>query len=185
MTRIVLALVMVAALGGEAIAETGQAAPRLKELAAVTSEVVRIGDLVENAGASADVPVFRAPDLGQTGAVQVSRIAEALRPYDMDTLDTGGLTEVVVTRLSRALTAHDITDRIARAFAGQYNFGDAHNLAIVLDRDVGGGPGIFDEVADANEFRTDGDQLLEPRRGGPGGCLGAGLVAERKHHGES
>jgi len=136
MTRIVLALVMVAALGGEAIAETGQAAPRLKELAAVTSEVVRIGDLVENAGASADVPVFRAPDLGQTGAVQVSRIAEALRPYDMDTLDTGGLTEVVVTRLSRALTAHDITDRIARAFAGQYNFGDAHNLAIVLDRDV-------------------------------------------------
>src|SRR4029079_14148117 len=107
MTRIVLALVMVAALGGEAIAEIGQAAPRLKELAAVTSEVVRIGDLVENAGASADVPVFRAPDLGQTGAVQVSRIAEALRPYDMDALDTGGLTEVVGTRLSRALTTHD------------------------------------------------------------------------------
>ena len=136
MIRIVLALVVTVALGSEAIAETGSAAPRLKELAAVTSEVVRIGDLVENAGASADVPVFRAPDLGQTGAVQVSRIAEALRPYDMDTLDTGGLTEVVVTRLSRALTAHDITDRIARAFAGQYNFGDAHNLAIVLDRDV-------------------------------------------------
>jgi flagella basal body P-ring formation protein FlgA len=136
MIRIVLALAITASLGGEAFAETGSAAPRLKELATVTSEIVRIGDLVENAGASADVPVFRAPDLGQTGAVQVSRIAEALRPYDMDALDTGGLTEVVVTRLSRALTAQDITDRIARAFAGQYNFGDAQNLSVVLDREI-------------------------------------------------
>ena len=46
-------------------------------------------------------PVFRAPDLGQTGAVPVARIAEALRPYDITGVDTGGLTEVVVTRLSR------------------------------------------------------------------------------------
>ena len=81
-------------------------------------------------------PVFRAPDLGQTGAVPVARIAEALRPYDVTGLDTGGLTEVVVTRLSRALTAKDITDRIARAFAGQYGFGDAQNLAVILDRDI-------------------------------------------------
>ena len=97
---------------------------------------MRIGDLVENAGAAADVAVFRAPDLGQTGAVPVARIAEALRPYDVTGIDTGGLSEVVVTRLSRALTAKDITDRIARAFAGQYGFGDAQNLAVILDRDV-------------------------------------------------
>src|SRR5215207_4849538 len=45
--------------------------PRLKELVTVTSEVVRIGDLIENAGTSRGVPVFRAPDLGQTGAVLV------------------------------------------------------------------------------------------------------------------
>jgi flagella basal body P-ring formation protein FlgA len=103
---------------------------------AVSSEIVRIGDLVENAGMAADVPVFRAPDLGQTGAVQIARIAEALRPYDVTGLETSGLTEVVVTRLSRALTARDITERIARAFAGQYGFGDAQNLAVILDRDV-------------------------------------------------
>ena len=36
----------------------------------------------------------------------------------------------------RALTAKDITDRIARAFAGQYGFGDAQNLAVILDRDI-------------------------------------------------
>jgi flagella basal body P-ring formation protein FlgA len=136
MIRIVLALIMAAALGREACAETKSAAPRLKELVTVSSEVVRIGDLVENAGAAAGVAVFRAPDLGQTGAVQISRIADALRPYDVTGLDTDGLSEVVVTRLSRALTAKDITDRIARAFAGQYGFGDAQNIAVILDREI-------------------------------------------------
>ena len=79
MIRIVVALVMVTAFGREATAETTPAVPRLRELVAVSSEIVRIGDLVENAGAAADVPVFRAPDLGQTGAVQLARIIEALR----------------------------------------------------------------------------------------------------------
>ena len=100
MIRIALAVAMTVALGGLACAETAAAAPRLKELVTVTSEIVRIGDLVENAGAAADVAVFRAPDLGQTGAVPVARIAEALRPYDVTGIDTGGLSEVVVTRLS-------------------------------------------------------------------------------------
>ena len=54
----------------------------------------------------------------------------------MTGIDTGGLSEVVVTRLSRALTGKDIADRIARAFAGQYGFGDAQNLAVILDRDI-------------------------------------------------
>src|SRR6266403_1194524 len=136
MIRIVLALVMVAVFGRAATAETTSAALRLRELVAVSSEIVRIGDLVENAGAAADVPVFRAPDLGQTGAVQLARIIEALRPYDLTGLDTGGLNEVVVTRLSRAMTAKDITDRITRALSGQYGLGDAQSLAVILDRDI-------------------------------------------------
>src|SRR6185369_6980273 len=136
MIRIVLALALAAMFGREAIAQTTSATPRLRELVAVSSEIVRIGDLVENAGAAADVPVFRAPDLGQTGAVQLARIIEALRPYDLTGLDTGGLNEVVVTRLSRAMTAKDITDRITRALSGQYGLGDAQNLAVILDRDV-------------------------------------------------
>lgn len=136
MIRIVLALVMVATFGHDATAETASATPRLRELVTVSSEIVRIGDLVENAGGAADVPVFRAPDLGQTGAVQLVRIIEALRPYDLTGLDTAGLTEVVVTRLSRAMTAKDITDRIARAFSGQYGLGEAENIAVILDRDI-------------------------------------------------
>ena len=136
MIRILSALIMLVGLGHEAFAQSATAAPRLKELVTVSSEIVRIGDLIENAGASANIPVFRAPDLGQTGAVPVARIAEALRPYDVTGIDTGGLTEVVVTRLSRALTGKDIAERIARAVSGQFGFGDPQNLAVILDRDV-------------------------------------------------
>jgi flagella basal body P-ring formation protein FlgA len=136
MIRIVLALVLMAAFGRETTAANASAAPQVRELVTVSSEIVRIGDLVENAGPAADVPVFRAPDLGQTGAVQMARIVEALRPYDLAGLDTRGLNEVVVTRLSRAMTAEDINDRIARALSRQYGLGEAQNLAVVLDRDI-------------------------------------------------
>ena len=110
--------------------------PRLRELVTVTSEVVRIGDLVENAGTSRGVPVFRAPDLGQTGAVLVQRITDALRPYDLTDIDTDGLSEVVVTRLSRSITSKDIAERIARAVAGQLGYGDPQNISVMIDRDI-------------------------------------------------
>jgi flagella basal body P-ring formation protein FlgA len=132
MIRAAIALAIVVTLGSAVNA----AQPRLKELVTVTGELVRIGDLVENAGAAADIAVFRAPDLGQTGAVPVARIADALRSHDLAGLDTQGLSEVIVTRLSRPITAKDIQDRIARAVAGQYGFGDAQNIGVVLDRAV-------------------------------------------------
>jgi flagella basal body P-ring formation protein FlgA len=136
MIRIVTALALLLALGHEAAANPQSKAPRLKELVSVTSEVVRIGDLVENAGPAAGVPIFRAPDLGQTGSVPVQRIADALRPHDLADLDTDGLSEVIVTRLSRTITAKDVADRIARAVSGQFGFGDAQNIAVVVDRDI-------------------------------------------------
>jgi flagella basal body P-ring formation protein FlgA len=136
MIRLSLALALAVAFGHSIAPASAAGTPRLKELVTVSSEIVRIGDLVENAGAAADVPVFRAPDLGQTGAVAVPRVAEALRPYDLTGLDTAGLSEVVVTRLSRAITGKEIADRIARAVAGQFGYGDAQNLAVIFDREI-------------------------------------------------
>ena len=66
----------------------------------MVGEIVRIGDLVENAGAAANVAIFRAPDLGQTGRVAVERVIEAVLPHEIVDLETRGLTEVVVTRAS-------------------------------------------------------------------------------------
>ena len=132
--------VLLTALTGPAAAQlTGAltpAIPKLKELVTVTAEVVRIGDLVENAGSAAGVPVFRSPDLGYTGGVPVARVIEALAPHKLSDIDTGGLSEVVVTRLGRAITAKDIETRVARALAGQYGFGDAKNISVTFNRDV-------------------------------------------------
>ena len=43
---------------------------------------------------------------------------------------------MIVTRASRAIPAQEISGRIAAALAGQYGFGEAHNIFVRLDGDV-------------------------------------------------
>lgn len=137
MTRLTIATVVALwALGGGAMAQTPAPAPALKASVTVTSDVVRIGDLVENAGPVADIPIFRAPDLGTTGAVATDRIIDAIQPHQLIGIDTRGLANVMVTRASRAITSHEISDRITQALAGQYGFADAHNILVNLDGGV-------------------------------------------------
>ena len=103
MIRIALALLFLA-LALPALAQDAgrrSRAPSLKAEATVSSEIVRIGDLVENAGAVADVPIFRAPDLGQTGAVRANRVADAVRPHHIvgsggPVIDTRGAVEATI-----------------------------------------------------------------------------------------
>src|SRR5262245_43596309 len=57
--------------------------PAIKPAVTINGEFVRIGDLVENAGAAANVAIFRAPDLGETGRVAVERVMEALLPHEI------------------------------------------------------------------------------------------------------
>jgi flagellar basal body P-ring formation protein FlgA len=112
------------------------AVPALRANVTVTGEIVRIGDLIENCGPVADVPIFRAPDLGTRGVVPTEQVIEAIRPHQLIGIDTRGITDVVVTRASRAITAQEIAARIAKALEGQYGLGDARNIAVEFDRDV-------------------------------------------------
>ena len=139
MLRIIVSVLLIALAGPAAAQVTGAikpTVPKLKELVVVNSEIVRIGDLVDNAGPNSGVAVFRAPDLGSTGGVPLARVMEALAPYKIAYLDTGNIKEVVVTRPSRTITAKEIEARIARALAAQYGFGDAKNITIAFDRDL-------------------------------------------------
>ncbi len=136
----ILCLMAISLLPASALVQAadGQspATPALKANVTVLDEIVRIGDLVENAGAVADVPIFRAPDLGQTGSVPAERVAAAVRPHQIPTLDTRGIPEVIVTRASRAITAKEIEARLLRALAGQYGLAEAKNLAVSFDNEV-------------------------------------------------
>ncbi len=134
--RTATTLPVLLALGGTALAQSAPPPPALKSSVTVTSDVVRIGDLVENAGPVANIPIFRSPDLGTTGAVAIDRIVEAIRPHELIGINTRGLSEVLVTRASRTISAQEISSRIAQALSGQFGFGDAHNILVTFDHDV-------------------------------------------------
>jgi flagella basal body P-ring formation protein FlgA len=107
--------------------------PTLKGAVTVSGDIVRIGDLIENAGAAADAAIFRSPDIGTTGSVSVQQVLDAVQPYHMYLINTAGLTAVEVTRAGRTIDFADIETRIANAFAGRYGLGEARNLSVTLD----------------------------------------------------
>jgi flagella basal body P-ring formation protein FlgA len=107
--------------------------PTLKRAVTVSGAIVRIRDLVDNAGAAGEAPIFRSPDVGTTGAVSVETVLAALRPHHLYLVDTQNLTEIEVARDGRLIALKDIEARIARAFAGQYGLGDVKNMVITLD----------------------------------------------------
>jgi flagella basal body P-ring formation protein FlgA len=111
-------------------------APRLKPQVTVANDIVRIGDLVENAGVAANTPVFRAPDLGETGAVPVRAVLDAIRPHGLIGVDVRGLSEVSVTHASRTIAADDIEQRIVTALTARHNLGKPEDLKILFDRDI-------------------------------------------------
>lgn len=115
---------------------SANAVPALRASAIVTGDVVRIGDLVENAGAAADVAIFRSPDLGTRGTVSTASIVEAIRPHQLIDIDTRGLAEVVVTRASRPISVQEMSASIAQALSGQFGLGEARNITVYYDRDV-------------------------------------------------
>ena len=131
-----LTLAALALLALSASAAAAQDRPRLKSEATVTGSIVRVGDLIEHAGVIAKVPIFRAPDLGSTGTVSADAVIEAVRRLQLIGLDSGGLSEVVVTRASRTIPAKDIEARVAQALAAQYALGPVKDIQVNFDREL-------------------------------------------------
>jgi flagella basal body P-ring formation protein FlgA len=135
--KLIAAVTALLALGAAAATATpDQGRPRLKPQATVTGSIVRIGDLVEHAGIVAKVPIFRAPDLGATGTVSAEAVVEAVRSSALIGLDTGDVSEVVVTRASRTIAAKDIEAMIAQALSAQYALGPNKDIVVNFDREL-------------------------------------------------
>ncbi|HXW27519.1 MAG TPA: flagellar basal body P-ring formation chaperone FlgA [Xanthobacteraceae bacterium] len=124
--------------GAAAAQSTGAAAApvaKLRHQAVVSSDVVRIGDLIDGAGAAAGIAIFRAPDLGETGSVPAYRVLDAARAHGLVEVDAQGNDEVTVTRAGRVLATADIAAAISRALAGRAGTADPTNLTVAFDRD--------------------------------------------------
>jgi flagellar basal body P-ring formation protein FlgA len=112
------------------------AAPVLRADVTVSSDVVRIGDVIDNAGTAAQIAIYRAPDLGTTGSLPTAQVISALQAHQVIGVDTRDIKAVTVTRLSRLVDSKEVELQVARALEHRGGLGDAVNLALTFDRDV-------------------------------------------------
>lgn len=112
------------------------ATPTLRASITVTSDVVRVGDLIDNAGSAALIPVYRSPDLGTTGALPVAHVLAVLRAKQVIGVMTGDIKEVQVTRLARTLVNKDLETAVASALERRFGLGDAANITVTFDRGI-------------------------------------------------
>jgi flagellar basal body P-ring formation protein FlgA len=112
-------------------------APALRANVTVTSDLVRIGDIIDNAGTAAQIAIYRAPDLGTTGSLPVAHVLNALRAHQVIGVDTRDIKEISITRLARTFESKDIEQQVARALERKNGLGDAASLSLTFDRDLG------------------------------------------------
>jgi flagella basal body P-ring formation protein FlgA len=112
------------------------AAPVLRASVTVADDVVRIGDLIDNAGTAAQIAIYRAPDLGTTGSLPTTQLLTALQAHQVIGVDTRDIKAVSVTRLSRAIEVRDIQSQVARALEHRGGLGESANLSLTFDREL-------------------------------------------------
>jgi flagellar basal body P-ring formation protein FlgA len=134
-----LATALLAATAVAALAQDGDdviAAPVLRANVTVADDIVRIGDVIDNAGTAAQIAIYRAPDLGTTGSLPTAQILTALQAHQVIGVDTRDIKSVSITRASRPIEAGEIRLQVARALEHRGGLGDAANLSLTFDRDV-------------------------------------------------
>jgi flagella basal body P-ring formation protein FlgA len=139
MIRTLLTALAISAAPLTALAQSAgnlPAAPVLRANVTVTADVVRIGDMIDNAGDAAAIAIYRAPDLGTTGSLPTAQVLAALRAHQVIGVDTKDLREVSVTRLARTVAAKEIEQSVAAALEHRNGLGDAKDIELTFDRGV-------------------------------------------------
>jgi flagellar basal body P-ring formation protein FlgA len=150
---LLLATALVTACAGSALAQTAPEAaqstldtrvgdilkpPVLRAHVEVAGDLVRIGDVIDNAGAAAQIAIYRAPDLGTTGALPTETVLAALRAHRVIGVDSRDIKEVTVTRLARSLPAKEIERQVIETLQLRHGLGAAEDITLTFDREVAG-----------------------------------------------
>jgi flagella basal body P-ring formation protein FlgA len=137
--RSMLVAALLVAAPSAALAQENEdviAAPVLRAQVTVEGDVVRIGDMVENAGTASQIAIYRSPDLGTTGTLPTAQVINTLQAHQVIGVDTRDIKSVAVTRLARTLEGKEIESQVAHALEHRSGLGDAANLNLTFDRDV-------------------------------------------------
>lgn len=92
---------------------------RLRPIASVEGDTVRLGDLIEGAGRYSDIAVFGSPLPGASGMISTSRIMSAAREHGLGEIETRGLTSVAVRREGRRILAEEISRAVLNALINE------------------------------------------------------------------
>ena len=106
----------------------------LKSEAIVNGDIVRLSDLIDGLDAYSDIPMFRAPDLGQIGTIQASRVLAAATENSIIGVDARDLSAVVVRRAGHIVPKDQMLELISDALHSRYNLPPDTDL--VVDKSI-------------------------------------------------
>ncbi|MCK7614869.1 flagellar basal body P-ring formation chaperone FlgA [Roseibium sediminicola] len=89
--------------------------PVLRSQVMTLSDIVTVGDFYTNAGRFAAKPLFRSPDMGTSGNVPASDVAERARAAGLETAGTDGLRTVVVYRGATKLNRDQLAGLVRKS----------------------------------------------------------------------
>ena len=131
----VLALGLVMALATQTGSAAAEGDPWLKERVEVFEDLVRLGDLFENAGNAADIAVFRSPDLGTEGNVSAKRVTRSAKQHGVLWTNPGGIERIIVRRPSRHISLENVRQTLAKHIAGELDLEPTATIDIKLEGD--------------------------------------------------
>jgi flagella basal body P-ring formation protein FlgA len=104
---------------GFGLAAPALAAPSLRADVTVTAEIVTVGDMFDDAGALAELALFRAPLPGTTGVVSLDAVRRASALVGLTEFENVGVARVRVARAATIVDAAMLDDLIARDLGGR------------------------------------------------------------------
>jgi flagella basal body P-ring formation protein FlgA len=151
----------------------------------VEAETVTLADLVEGANGSVTArALFRAPALGESGTIQVSRIVDAAQALGISSIDTGGRAQVVVTRAARRIGATDIEAVLKPLLAERHGVEQTATTIVLdgtptllVDAQLKAAPSVEDLAYDPRSRRLSALIVMPGSTKGRGGQLRVGGIA--------
>jgi flagella basal body P-ring formation protein FlgA len=114
---------LIAAFTTALLAGSALAAPQLKAEVVVIGAVVTVGDMFDDAGSQAELPLFRAPNPGTSGSVPVAAITAAAARIGIADFEANGLQSVNVIRSASVVDEAVLTDLITRDLVSRGTIG--------------------------------------------------------------
>jgi len=117
-----------------AIATAAQAAPVLRNSVTVNDEMVRVGDIFEDAGDKANIAVAAAPKFGRSAIYDAEWLSNVARANGLDWHPASRLDRVTVQRAAQAVAAAQIEDALRNAVGKQIgDRGGSRKVQVAVD----------------------------------------------------